>query len=204
MPRPRPTRLASAPPQTNRPVITPIVSAVLRFARLLASTPGRRRCRRGRAPASTCRSSCIGTHSWLNLVVLTMPAPLCPLPGPVGKEKTVARSTGVRRGAREGIVAQASRLGCGCEITANPQTARRPAARPGPRPPVLAKRRLAGQVVEYPRLWGADRRIWSAALQQWRDLDVYLPPGYDPCRRYPVLLWLHGITQDEQSFVREA
>src|SRR5262249_23541207 len=36
------------------------------------------------------------------------------------------------------------------------------------------------------------------------DLNVYLPPGYDPCRRYPVLLWLHGIAQDEQSFVREA
>jgi S-formylglutathione hydrolase FrmB len=68
----------------------------------------------------------------------------------------------------------------------------------------LVKRNLAGQLVEYTRQHGADRRLWSEALHEPRDLDVYLPPHYDPARRYPVLLWLHGITQDEESFVREA
>ncbi len=79
-----------------------------------------------------------------------------------------------------------------------------PACLRGPVAARLVKRRLAGQLVEYTRQRGADRRLWSQALQQWRDLDVYLPPGYDPCHRYPILVWLHGITQDEQSFVREA
>src|SRR5262249_43040659 len=83
-------------------------------------------------------------------------------------------------------------------------TAPSPACLRGPLTTLLVKRRLAGELVEYTRHFGADRRIWSAALQQWRDLNVYLPPGYDPCRRYPVLLWLHGIAQDEQSFLREA
>jgi S-formylglutathione hydrolase FrmB len=83
-------------------------------------------------------------------------------------------------------------------------TAPSPACLRGPLATLLVKRRLAGQLVEYTRRVGADHRIWSPALQEWRDLNVYLPPGYDPCRRYPVLLWLHGITQDEQAFVREA
>ena len=34
-----------------------------------------------------------------------------------------------------------------------------------------------------------------------RDLYVYLPPGFDPHKRYPVILWLHGFAQDEQSFL---
>jgi S-formylglutathione hydrolase FrmB len=79
-----------------------------------------------------------------------------------------------------------------------------PACLPGPVAARLVKRRLAGQLVEYTRRLGVDRRIWSPSLQQWRDLDVYLPPGYDPCRRYPLLLWLHGISQDEESFVHQA
>src|SRR5205807_833854 len=48
---------------------------------------------------------------------------------------------------------------------------------------------------------GADRRIWSAALQQPRDLYVYLPPGYDGTRQYPVMLWLNPIMADEASFL---
>jgi len=64
-----------------------------------------------------------------------------------------------------------------------------------------ANRQLAGQVVDYTHNHGADRRIWSAALGERRDLYVYLPPGYDPRQAYPVLFWLHGIAQDEQSFL---
>lgn len=62
-------------------------------------------------------------------------------------------------------------------------------------------RRLHGQVIDYTKNHGADRRIWSAALQQRRDLYVYLPPGFDPHQLYPVLIYLHGFAQDEQGFV---
>ncbi len=79
-------------------------------------------------------------------------------------------------------------------------------ARPAPAPLCGAshiKRHLAGRLIEYTRHHGDDRRIWSEALHQRRDLYVYLPPGFDPCRRYPIMLWLHGINQDEQAFIRE-
>jgi S-formylglutathione hydrolase FrmB len=66
-----------------------------------------------------------------------------------------------------------------------------------------ANRRLCGQVIDYTRNHGRDNRIWSPALCQKRDLYVYLPPGYDPCRRYPLVLWLHGFAQDEVSFLRD-
>jgi len=62
-------------------------------------------------------------------------------------------------------------------------------------------RRLAGQVVDYTHNHGEDRRIWSAALSEPRDLYVYLPPGFDPSQKYPAILWLHGFMQDEQSFL---
>src|SRR5207245_7915585 len=58
--------------------------------------------------------------------------------------------------------------------------------------------RIHGQVLDFTHNHGADRRIYSAALDDRRDLYVYLPPGYDPCRRYPVMIALHGIVQDEQ------
>jgi S-formylglutathione hydrolase FrmB len=63
-------------------------------------------------------------------------------------------------------------------------------------------RKLAGRVLDFTNNHGADRRIWSPALQEWRDLYVYLPPGFDPRCRYPVILYLHGLMMDEASFVR--
>ena len=36
-----------------------------------------------------------------------------------------------------------------------------------------------------------------------RDLYVYLPPGYDPCKKYPLILWLHGFGEDEHSFLTD-
>jgi S-formylglutathione hydrolase FrmB len=63
--------------------------------------------------------------------------------------------------------------------------------------------RLAGTLIAYTRQHGVDRRIWAPTLGQWRDLNVYLPPGYDPTCRYPVMLWLHGIAQDEHSFMTD-
>jgi S-formylglutathione hydrolase FrmB len=62
--------------------------------------------------------------------------------------------------------------------------------------------RIQGVVLDFTHNHGADRRIYSAALDAYRDLYVYLPPGYDPCRQYPVMLLLHGIAQDEQSVLR--
>jgi len=31
---------------------------------------------------------------------------------------------------------------------------------------------------------------------------VYVPPGYDPAKRYPLMIWLHGWAQDETSFLK--
>src|SRR5262249_31434837 len=60
---------------------------------------------------------------------------------------------------------------------------------------------LHGSLVDYTHNHHADRRIWSPALCQKRDLYVYLPPGYDPTQSYPLVIWLHGFGQDEQSFL---
>jgi S-formylglutathione hydrolase FrmB len=63
-------------------------------------------------------------------------------------------------------------------------------------------RRLHGQVLDYTSRHDGDRRLWSEALQQKRDLYVYLPPHFDPGKRYPLILWLHGFAQDEHSFIQ--
>lgn len=76
-----------------------------------------------------------------------------------------------------------------------------PAVRAGPFTLKRVNRRLAGAIVDHTNNHGADRRIWSAAICAPVDLYVYLPPGYDPCRRYPLMIWLHGILQDEQTFL---
>jgi pimeloyl-ACP methyl ester carboxylesterase len=59
---------------------------------------------------------------------------------------------------------------------------------------------LHGQVLDFTRNHGADRRIWSPALCQKRDLYVYLPPCFDPNKTYPLMIYLHGFAQDEQFF----
>src|SRR5688500_16613323 len=60
---------------------------------------------------------------------------------------------------------------------------------------------LHGQVVDFTHNHGADRRIWSAALCEKRDLYVYLPPGFNPKKKYPLGIYYHGATQDEQFFL---
>jgi|SRR5581483_1624988 len=67
-----------------------------------------------------------------------------------------------------------------------------------PRPPP----RLHGRIDDYTHHHHhGDQRIWSPTLCQWRDLLVYLPPGYDPACHYPAMLWLHGIAEDEGTFL---
>jgi S-formylglutathione hydrolase FrmB len=74
-----------------------------------------------------------------------------------------------------------------------------------PRPWELERlnRRLHGQVIDHTKNHGKDRALWSQALCEKRDLYVYLPPGYDPHKRYPLILWLHGFAQDEHSFINQ-
>jgi S-formylglutathione hydrolase FrmB len=60
---------------------------------------------------------------------------------------------------------------------------------------------LQGTIVDHTANHGQDRRIWSRSLYQYRDLYVYLPPGYDKNQSYPVMIFLHGFAQDEQVFL---
>jgi Putative esterase len=72
------------------------------------------------------------------------------------------------------------------------------------RPVDLAQlnQQLKGQVHDYTANHGQDRRITSTALNQKRDVYVYVPPGYDATQRYPLVIWLHGLAQDESSFLK--
>jgi S-formylglutathione hydrolase FrmB len=63
--------------------------------------------------------------------------------------------------------------------------------------------RLCGQLLDFTHNHGVDRRIWSPALGQCRDLYVYLPPGFNPARKYPLAIFLHGAAQDERFFQQE-
>lgn len=61
--------------------------------------------------------------------------------------------------------------------------------------------KLDGHVDDYTQNHGEDRRIYSPILGRPRDLYVYTPPGYDPRRSYPVILWLHMGFVDEHVFI---
>jgi S-formylglutathione hydrolase FrmB len=62
------------------------------------------------------------------------------------------------------------------------------------------ERRLQGSVVYYTNKHGSDHRIFSPILGMRRDLCVYLPPGYDPRRAYPLVLFFHMASFDENYF----
>ena len=67
---------------------------------------------------------------------------------------------------------------------------------------VRINRNLSGQLIDLTNNHGADRRIWSPALNQKRSMYVYLPPNFDPNKRYPMAFFLHGAAQDEQFFLQ--
>jgi len=60
---------------------------------------------------------------------------------------------------------------------------------------------LAGTLLDFTNNHGSDRRIFSPALDEKRDLYVYLPPGYDGDTKFPAMLYLHGLAQDEENFL---
>jgi len=63
-------------------------------------------------------------------------------------------------------------------------------------------RRIQGKILDFTFNHGCDRRIYSPALDAKRDLYVYLPPGFDPNKRYPLAFFLHGFSQDENTFLK--
>lgn len=63
-------------------------------------------------------------------------------------------------------------------------------------------RQIVGQVHDYTANHGKDARMDAPSLGQKRDLYVYTPPGYDPAKRYPLMIWLHGLAQDEKGFLQ--
>lgn len=65
----------------------------------------------------------------------------------------------------------------------------------------VAVRGIAGQVLDYTANSGFNHRVFSPSLQMQRDLYIYLPPGYDPCRKYPAVIYLHGVLMDENSLI---
>jgi pimeloyl-ACP methyl ester carboxylesterase len=77
-----------------------------------------------------------------------------------------------------------------------------PTALLGPRQIQRVNRQLHGQVIGFTRQGIHDRRIWSPAMHERRALFVYLPPGYDPSRQYPLAIFLHGAGQDERFFLQ--
>lgn len=62
-------------------------------------------------------------------------------------------------------------------------------------------KKLAGSLVDFTDNSFHDRRFYSQALQAKRDMYVYLPPAYDPNKRYPLMICLHGFNQDECNFL---
>jgi hypothetical protein len=61
---------------------------------------------------------------------------------------------------------------------------------------------LQGRLIDITNNHGEDRRFYSAALGTMRDMYVYVPPGYDVRKAYPVIVWLHGFSQDEHAFLK--
>lgn len=66
---------------------------------------------------------------------------------------------------------------------------------------VRLNKTIAGTVHDFTDNHDADRRLHSPALGRKRDLYVYTPPGYDGTTPFPAILWLHGLANDEQSFL---
>src|SRR5687767_12588486 len=60
--------------------------------------------------------------------------------------------------------------------------------------------KLHGCVYDFTHNHRDDNRFWSPALCSKRGMYVYVPPGFDPAEKYPLMIWLHGFLQDEKDF----
>ncbi len=70
-----------------------------------------------------------------------------------------------------------------------------------PLPHVAERRpRLRGTILDFTGNRDLRNRLFCASLAEYRDLYVYLPPGYSRERIYPFLIWLHGFSTDERVF----
>ncbi|HLW68284.1 MAG TPA: alpha/beta hydrolase-fold protein [Gemmataceae bacterium] len=63
---------------------------------------------------------------------------------------------------------------------------------------------LHGKVIDFTHNHGADKRFWSEALCEKRDMYVYVPPCYDPRQPYPLIILFHGFLQDEVPILQFA
>jgi S-formylglutathione hydrolase FrmB len=71
----------------------------------------------------------------------------------------------------------------------------------GPDAVTKLNRTLAGKLHDFTNNHGTDRRLFSPALDEKRDLYAYTPPGYDGTTQFPFMLFLHGLGQDEKIFL---
>jgi len=69
---------------------------------------------------------------------------------------------------------------------------------------VRLSEKLGGDLLDFTFNHRVDRRIYSPALDEKRDIYVYIPPKFDASKRYPVMFWLHGFNQDEKDFMEVA
>jgi S-formylglutathione hydrolase FrmB len=58
--------------------------------------------------------------------------------------------------------------------------------------------KIKGRLIDHTDHHGHDNRIWSRSLHQWRNLYIYLPPGFDKTQAYPIIYFLHPFALDEQ------
>ena len=66
-----------------------------------------------------------------------------------------------------------------------------------------AHAQLSARALSQPRGVVRTDSLWSQSLGHRKALTVYLPPSYatDRTRRYPVLVYLHGLTGNERNWV---
>jgi len=65
------------------------------------------------------------------------------------------------------------------------------------RKPAAARKRAAATVAAVPGRWTAGVALTAGGARRWR---LYTPPGLQPGERPPLLVLLHGCTQDAEGF----
>ncbi|MSR32602.1 MAG: hypothetical protein EXR99_13970 [Gemmataceae bacterium] len=73
-----------------------------------------------------------------------------------------------------------------------------------PRPWELSRvnKHLQGVVLDYTNNYRQDNRIWCDSLGRKADMLIYLPPGFDSKKSYPLFIWMHSFNQGETTVLR--